>query len=160
MKHVIAAALALSAAATLQAQAVPDSTVLSRTQKVFIIAGPNGSAIDIEGSNEIEGGNGITLGLGYGITRYLALFVAGAFDNLAVDQGTSAMGHFDLGVRFHFADPARRWIPFLDAALTGRGIVREDELFCGQTTCVTRDMSMAGAGYSFGGGVLYYAMPK
>ena len=32
------------------------------------------------------------------------------------------MAHADLGARFHFASTLRRWVPYLQAAVSGRGV--------------------------------------
>jgi len=85
-------------------------------------------------------GGGLNGELGYGFTPEFAAFidasVAGVRRN---DTGFGHATHVDVGLRFHFADPARRLIPFAELALTQRAFlllnIFEDQSRRGQRDC-------------------------
>ena len=53
----------------------------------------------------------------------------------------------------HFASTLRRWVPYLEAALTGRGVTVDNPVVEGQR----RDgITFGGGGFTLGGGVLFY----
>jgi len=162
----LALTAALSASALAQQQAgtaaAPMPAALkSFTSKFFVTGALNGSAIRVAGSSTTENGGGASLGLGYGFSPNLAAYVEGTGARIGSSDasGDYNLGHFDLGVRYHFANVGRQWIPFLDAAFTGRAAMWKDVTICAPG-CQTNDMSMSGTGFSFGGGVMYYASPK
>lgn len=110
--------------------------------------------IDDERSN--AGGGGIWIG--YGFNRTVQLFVqldAAEFDvQDASVEGTWTMGHGDLGVRFHFANSLRSWVPYLQAAVTGRVVSVTDGVI--NDVAQTEDISIVGGGLTLGGGLLVY----
>jgi hypothetical protein len=118
----------------------------------------SGQSLDVEGDNENRGAGGAGLILGYGFNRTIQLFLqldAGQFDveNAAV-EGDWTMGHADLGVRFHFANSLRSWVPYLQAALSGRAVSVEGGVI-NQTTQAD-EITLSGGGFSLGGGIMFY----
>jgi len=105
-----------------------------------------------------DGGGGLGFRVGYGFNR----IVTGYFeaDGVSVDsegsdeiQGTWTLGHVDLGVRFHFANTLRSWVPYLDLALGGRVAKVTDVQVNGEDL---GDISFNGGSFSFGGGIDVY----
>jgi hypothetical protein len=157
--------LALAASALITG-AASAQTAHSSTQKFFIGLGLNGSSIKFEGDgNETESGPGFSLQLGYGFTPKFAMFVEGTGAALDDDDPSSdnpvALGHFDIGARYHFSNPSRKLVPFLEVALTGRALAQDDATFDdGAGGTQTADVSYTGGGFSFGGGLLYFFNPR
>lgn len=116
-----------------------------------------GASLVVEdGDRRGAGGGGIWIG--YGFNRTVQLFVqvdAAEFDveNPAL-EGNWVLGHADLGVRFHFANSLRSWVPYLQAALTGRVVSVENPVIAGNPQ--TDDASLIGSGITLGGGILFY----
>ncbi len=109
-----------------------------------------------DGDRSNAGGAGLFLGYGFNRTIQLFLqFDGGEFDvqNAAV-EGDWAMGHGDLGVRFHFANSLRSWVPYLQAAISGRAV----SVTNGALNQVTQseDITLSGAAFTVGGGILFY----
>lgn len=101
-------------------------------------------------------GGGIGLSVGYGFTPRTSVFVgvdvAGMtsdtrFDGFGEEQ-TSDLTHWDVGVRYSFDAPGRRFVPYLSAALTQRTNSGE---FCDGFTCY--DIESSGSGFSGGVGL-------
>ena len=149
----LAAAVLFASTASAQATARPRAS----TSKFFVGLGLNGSAIKFENATEGENGSGATLQLGYGFTPKFAMFFEGTGAALNTDE-PMALGHFDVGARYHFTNPSRAFVPFLEVALTGRAMMQENVSFDGGTT--VNDFALAGGGFSFGGGLLYFMNPK
>ncbi len=68
-------------------------------------------------------------------------------------EGKWTMGHGDLGVRFHFANSLRSWVPYLQAAISGRAVSVEDAVVNGNPE---NEVSLTGGALSLGGGILVY----
>ena len=68
-------------------------------------------------------------------------------------EGTWTMGHGDLGVRFHFANSLRSWVPYLQVALSARGVSVDDALIAGNPET---DVGFYGGAFSIGGGIMFY----
>ena len=148
---------ALSAALVLSATPLAgQSPAASSTRGFFLGAHLNASSVTVDDPDfevDEEGGGGAGLLLGYGFTPRLALFLEGTAAEIESDVG---LGHFDIGLRYAFTSPTRRWVPSLEVALTGRAIVQEDAEVEGQTA----DVSLTGAGFTLGAGLQYYMTPK
>ena len=102
------------------------------------------------------GGGGVHVGLG--VNRRITIFAQ--FDRAEFDEpstgdieGVWAMGHFDVGVRFNFANSLRRWVPFLEAALGYRAVTVSDPVV---DNIAVNEVSISGAGITVGGGVDFY----
>jgi opacity protein-like surface antigen len=109
-----------------------------------------------DGDRQNAGGAGLIVG--YGFNRTVELFLqldGGEFDvdNAAV-EGDWTMGHADLGVRFHFANSLRSWVPYLQAALSGRAVKVTNGVINTQTQ--TEDITLSGGAFTLGGGILFY----
>jgi hypothetical protein len=116
-----------------------------------------GSSLVVEdGDRNNAGGGG--LWFGYGLNPTVELFVqldGTKFDvQDAAVTGDWTMGHADLGVRFHFANPSRSWVPYLQAAATGRVV----EVRNGFVNDVAQadNVSLVGGGLTLGGGIVFY----
>ncbi len=109
-----------------------------------------------DGDRANAGGAGIVAG--YGFNRSLALFLqldAGEFDvDTAVVEGTWTMGHIDLGLRYHFANSLRSWVPYLQAALSARFVNVENGVINQVTQ--TEDVTTTGGALTLGGGIMFY----
>lgn len=143
-------AAALAASAPLHAQ---ESTTRGLNVGVHI----SGQSITPENADQSNAGGG-GIFIGYGFNRNFQLFLqfdGGEFDvqNAAV-EGHWSMGHGDLGVRFHFANSLRSWVPYLQAALSGRAV----NVSNGALNQVTQseDITLSGVAFTLGGGILFY----
>ena len=113
-----------------------------------------GASIQVEdGDRHGAGGGGLILGYGFNRSFQLLLQFDGA--ELDVDdpsvEGKWTMGHGDLGVRYHFANSLRSWVPYVQAGLTARVVSVED--FGGTPD---DDASLSGGALTLGGGILFY----
>lgn len=107
---------------------------------------------------ESDGGGGAGFRVGYGINRIITLYIEA--DGVSVEsqgsdefQGKWTLGHADLGVRFHFANTLRSWVPYLDVAIGGRGASVKDVEAGGQGF---EDITFNGGAFSLGGGIYAY----
>lgn len=146
----LSAALLLSAA-PLAAQSPAASSIRGFSLGAHL----NASSITVdEDLYEVEdGGGGFALQVGYGFTPRVAMFLEGTAAALESDV---ALAHVDFGLRYAFTSPTRRWVPFLEVALTGRAIAQEDVVVEGETVNVSR----SGGGLTLGAGLQYYMTPK
>jgi hypothetical protein len=69
-------------------------------------------------------------------------------------EGDWTMGHADLGVRFHFANSLRSWVPYLQVATTARVVSVQNGVI--NDVAQADDVSLVGAGITLGGGILFY----
>lgn len=144
--------LCLNAATPLAAQ--------NSTTEGFTLGLHAGSVSVYAGEADRATGGGGGLLLGYGLTRGLTIFgrVDGAnieLEDAASLQGTWTMGHVDLGVRLHFANPRRSLAPYVEAALT-RHIVEVKDL--PQPNAFDTDRIRFSDGtLTLGGGVMIYS---
>ena len=117
----------------------------------------SGAALQVESQDRNDAG-GAGLRLGYGVNRRITVFAQGdgaRFDEQSTGDidGDWTMGHFDLGVRFNFANSLRAWVPFLEAALAYRAVSVSDPIVDGTPR---NELSLEGAGLTLGGGVSFY----
>jgi hypothetical protein len=110
------------------------------------------------GDGEADGGGGAGFRVGYGINRIVTLYFEG--DGVSVEsdgsdefQGTWTLGHGDLGVRFHFANALRSWVPYLDVAIGARAASVKDITSGNQDL---EDITFNGGAFTFGGGIYFY----
>lgn len=115
------------------------------------------SAASIEVDNDRNGAGGGGIWIGYGLNRRVQLFLqldGAEFDVSDADvTGTWTMGHGDLGVRFHFANSLRSWVPYVQAAFSGRAVNVDNAMVEGSSET---DVSLTGGALSLGGGILFY----
>jgi hypothetical protein len=105
-------------------------------------------------SEDTEVGTGAFLQAGFGFTPRLALFLEGSgaqMDSEDSDE-TWMLSHGDLGLRYHFWAPGRRFVPFVEGAVSGWAGTDDDAEFGTQRG----ELEITGAGLTFGGGFLYY----
>lgn len=116
----------------------------------------SGASLKVEDDDRANAGGG-GLFIGYGFNRIVELFLQ--FDGAQFDvddtevDGDWAMGHADLGVRFHFANSLRTWVPYLQAALSGRAVGVDNPRVQGQQVS---DVGFWGGAFSVGGGIMFY----
>ena len=116
-----------------------------------------GSSLTLEDSDRFNSGGG-GLWLGYGFNRTVELFLQAdgtKFDVENADvEGDWTMGHADIGVRFHFANSLRSWVPYLQVAATARAVTVQDGYI--NDVAQADDVSMVGGGLTLGGGIAFY----
>jgi hypothetical protein len=153
--HASAALLTLALLGALVPSA-PAAAQESTTRGFNVGAHLGGSSLQVEdGDRHNAGGGGVLVGYGFNRNFEIFLQMDGAeFDveNESVD-GKWTMGHADLGVRYHFANSLRSWVPYVEAALGGRGVSVEDALVQGNPET---DVGFVGGAVTLGGGILFY----
>jgi hypothetical protein len=108
-------------------------------------------------NNETNNAGGGGILIGYGLNRNVTIFAQ--FDGAQFDventdlDGQWTMGHGDLGARFHFANSLRSWVPYLQAAVSGRVVSLEDAVVNQQPAT---NVSFNGGALSLGGGFMFY----
>lgn len=147
----------LTAALAALAFAAPAHAQRSTTRGLNLGVHLTGAALKVEDGDTRDDGAGGGIHVGYGINRSVTLFLqldgAGFMVEGGSIEGEWTMAHVDLGARYHFASTLRRWVPYLQASLTGRGVGVNDAVVEDQPE---RDVSFAGGGISGGGGLLVY----
>jgi hypothetical protein len=147
----------LSAALAAFVLSTPALAQESTTRGLNLAVHLTGSGLDIEGGAEREDGAGAGILVGYGVNRNVMIFLqlegAGFMVDNASVEGEWTMGHADLGARFHFGNTTRSWVPYLQAALSGRAVTVDRA----RINNVTYDQAtFNGGGFSLGGGLLVY----
>ena len=131
----------------------------STTRGLTLGVHASGASLTVEsGDRSDAGGGGIRLG--YGLNRNFTLFLqldGAQFDVNQSDgiEGQWTMGHVDLGTRFHFANSLRSWVPYLQAAFTGRAVEVKNPTVNGNSVS---DVRFNGGAFSVGGGLMAYFM--
>lgn len=145
----LAAAALLPGPAHLAAQA-PPLPIRSDPSGFHFAGHVHGAGMTTEDDDEVESGPGLALALGWGFNRSLTLYIEAAAANVAMADfdDSYTLAHVDLGARFHFGDSASSVLPYIAVAYTGRAAVAD---------VLGYDLTMSGAGLSFGGGVLIFA---
>jgi hypothetical protein len=159
---VVTAATTARSRVSLPEQRTPDNGSGDRwasSTKGFLVGFHlNGSSIELEDfSDETYVGGGAGLQLGYGFTRQLALVSDLTVAIVETDEETIGLGHLDLALRYAFASPTRRVVPFLEGGISVIAAVNDDAEFEDGTT---GEASLTGKGFVVGGGVQYYPSPK
>jgi hypothetical protein len=140
--------------------AMPVAAQRSTTRGFNIGAHLQGASLTVE-DGDPAGGGGFGLRVGYGFNRSLTGYLEA--DGIVFDvenpelQGEWTMGHFDLGMRYHFANSLRRWVPFLDAALGGRAVSVQDATSDGADVGT---VTFSGGAFSLGGGISFFTSEK
>lgn len=129
----------------------------STTRGLVLGLHASGASLSIEGEEGNEaGGGGIFVGYGFN-RRFTVFFQAdGAqFDEQSAGDvvGDWTLGHFDVGVRFNFANSLRRWVPFLQGAVGRRNVNVQDPLVDGNQE---EEVDLSGTALTFGGGVAFH----
>lgn len=116
------------------------------------------ASLSVEGGDQNAGGGG-GIRVGYGVSRVVNLFLE--MDGATIDvtnaggsvTGQWVLAHGDLGVRFHFANSLRSYVPYLEAALSGRAVSIGDATFNQQDAGT---VSFSGGSFTVGGGISVY----
>ena len=148
-------AATLAALALTAAPIAAQTPAASSTKGFFLGAHLNGSSItvDEQGFEEDANGGGLGIQLGYGFTPQFALFIDGTAAQL---EDEVMLGHFDLGVRYSFTSPTRRWVPSLEAAFSSRALTKDDADLDGEVV----DLEVLGSGFTIGFGIQYFTAPS
>lgn len=130
----------------------------STTRGFVLGAHLGGASLAVEGSDRSNGGGG-GLFVGYGLNRSFTLFLQ--LDGSSVDvrnqpdvEGSWSIGHADLGVRYHFANSLRSWVPYLQAAFTGRAVQVKD--LPPGSVFQDSEIEFSGGAFTLGGGIMLY----
>lgn len=147
-----ALALAAVVAGTLSTPAVAQQ---SNTAGLNLGLFLNGTAAQVEDSDENDTGGGLSLHLGYGFSQSFQLFArasASAIESEGFEDDQFALAHFDVGGRFSFGSTAIALRPYVQAAFSGRA-ASFDLGSEGQ-------LDVRGSGLSAGGGLEYFVSPS
>ena len=136
--------------------AQPASSQSSTTRGWSLGIHTQGATLSVEDADSDAGGGG-GIQIGYGINRRLTVFFAadGAIidaENAEIFSDDWNLAHVDLGLRFHFANSLKRWIPYLEVAGGVRAVSVDDTL----VENIIDDVSFNGGAFTLGGGVTYY----
>ena len=134
----------------LSAQQMDPPDTRSKVEGLTIGVYLNGTALQVEDSEDVESGGGLSLRLGYGLNDNAMIYVAGtgaAVEHADFDD-TYTLGHFDLGGRYLFGGSGSPARPFVEAALSGRAATIDDGY---------DSLDVGGAGATLGGGIEYFA---
>ena len=103
-----------------------------------------GVEVDESDFGPSDSGGGLGLSAEYGFNDTISLFTT--LDGSGIDEDTG-LGHFDLGVKLHFAaQPQLR--PFVMAALSGVAVTSQAD--------DSDDTTLSGGAFTIGGGVRYF----
>ena len=148
--------LGLAVASLVLAQGI-EGQARSNTSKFFLTFGANGTSIKAENIDQDETGPGLHLGAGYGFSSRFAVFLDAAGASIKSGDDDYVLSHVDIGLRFHFANSNRAFIPYIEGAFTGRAAGLDDQNIDGNDDV---DVEISGGGFSLGGGILYFFNPK
>jgi hypothetical protein len=148
--------LGFAVATLVLAQGV-DAQTRSGTSKFFLTFGVNGTSIDSEDLNQDKAGPGLHIGGGYGFSSRFAVFLDAAGASIDGGDDDYILSHVDLGLRFHFGDRTKAFIPYIEGAFTGRSAALDDQNIDGNDDI---DVEISGGGFTVGGGLLYFFNPR
>jgi hypothetical protein len=156
MKRSTSGSLLLAALAAL-AVAGPVHAQVSTTRGLNLGLRVSGASLKVEDGDARDDGAGGGIHIGYGINRTIMLLLQLDGHGFMLEDGTIegewTLAHADLGARFHFASTLRRWVPYLEASLSGLGVTVKDPVVEGQEES---DVTFGGGGFTGGGGILFY----
>jgi hypothetical protein len=135
----------------------PGAAQESTTRGFTLGVHAQGSSLTVEGGDQNSAGGG-GVRVGYGLNRIVTLYAQ--FDGAQFDvlesnavSGDWTMGHVDVGARFHFANSLRSWVPYLEAAFTGRVVEVTNAIV---NDAEVPDVSFNGGAFTVGGGLMAY----
>ncbi len=148
---------ALVPATVLAVGATPSWAQESTTRGFVVGLHASGASLTVESQDRNNAG-GAGLFVGYGVNRRFTIFAqadGAEFDNQSTGdiQGKWAMGHFDLGVRFNFANSLRSFVPFLQGSVGARAVGVQNATVNGSPAT---DVSFTGSSLTLGGGMDFY----
>jgi hypothetical protein len=145
----------------------PVSAQRSTTRGFTVGAHLQGASLDVQNddANDDDGdpssGGGFGLRVGYGFNRHFTGYIetdAIVFDVENPDFGGYwSMVHFDLGLRYNFANSQRRWVPFVEGALGARAVQVDDAVVNGDSV---GELNFSGGAGSLGGGISFFPIEK
>ena len=140
----------------------PVSAQSSRTQGLFVGGHFEGASLVVEDSDRSNGGGGGLL-VGYALENGIGVFAQLDGSNVDVRnqpdvQGKWTIAHLDLGLRYHFANPERSAVPYLQAAVSARDVRVKEVAVVSPTP--TDEVDASGFGVTVGGGVLLHPAPS
>lgn len=142
-------------ALVLLAAAAAPASAQSTTRGLFLQVSADGQSLNFNEDDfrETDGGGGLALRAGYGLSRVVTLYagVSGAQvdgETNGVINDTYDWTAGELGARLHLL-PSARLIPYLDVALRGVAATYDEA-----------DLEFRGGGIAFGGGLAYYVTPS
>lgn len=136
--------------------AAPGHAQSSTTRGLSLGLSLQGASLAIEGG-DAQGGGGAGIRIGYGFNRRFTGFLRSDVAEVEVDdrgsdiRGDWRMAHVELGLRFHFANSLRRWVPYLEAAVGGRAVEVDNARVSGDGDIDRVDFN--GSVFSLGGGL-------
>jgi len=155
MRRILALTFSLSLSVLVAVQSAEAQESTTRGFNLGLHAS-GGSLVVEDGDRNSAGGAGIWVG--YGFNRSVQLFFqadGAQFDvQDATVEGDWTLAHVDLGVRFHFANSLRSWVPYLQAAFSGRAVTVQDGTL--NDVAQAEDLSLLGGGLTLGGGIVFY----
>jgi len=155
MRRILAATLPLSVLALCAVNSVEAQESTTRGFNVGIHA--TGASLVVEDGDRSNAGGG-GLWIAYGFSRTIQLFGQADLAQFDVQdatvEGDWTLAHADLGVRVHFANSLRSWVPYLQAAVTARAVTVQNGLL--NDVAQAEDISLVGAGLTLGGGIVFY----
>ena len=155
MRRILAATLSLS---LLVLCAVASAEAQESTTRGFNVGiHATGASLVVEDNDRSNAGGG-GLWIGYGFNNTVQLFAqadAAQFDvQDATVEGDWTLAHADLGVRFHFANSLRSYVPYLQAAVTARAVTVQNGVL--NDVAQAEDISLIGGGITLGGGIVFH----
>jgi hypothetical protein len=149
--------LALTLALAAQLGATHPLAAQESTTRGFVIgAHLGGASLEPEdGDRSNAGGGGLFFGYGFNRSFQIFLQLDGAeFDVEDTNvNGKWSMGHADLGLRYHFANSLRSWVPYVQGAFSARAVGIDDATILGQPET---EVGFYGGAFTVGGGILFY----
>jgi len=148
--------------ASLAQQAAPAAAapIRSNTEKLMLSLAIGGTSINSDDfENESESGGGFSMQLGWGFTRLFTLLVDASGSVLGDDDDEFVLVHGDLLGRFHFANPQRQWVPFVEGGISARVAGQDDITIVDENGSQEVDLEISGGGFTFGGGIQYHVAP-
>lgn len=160
---IIVAALALLTALPAMAQQPAAAGIRrSNTSKLLLEVAANGSGVSLDDfSDGTESGAGLTLRVGYGFTPKFAGVIDITSAEIQDDFEGYTLTQADIGIRYHFANASRAFVPYLETAASVFIMWQENVAFENdQGESVTGDLDISGTGFTLGGGLLYFFSQK
>lgn len=137
---------------------------VSTTRGFTVGAHLQATSIRVEDGDTREGG-GVALRVGYGFNRIVTGFIHldGSVIEIPSNEGPTAiagewtLGHAEFGVRFHFANSLRRWVPYVETSAGGRVVSVKNASVDGRNAGT---IDFNGGAFTVGGGLSAFFTEK
>ena len=131
---------------------------VSSTEKWYVHAHLGAHSQNVGNSDDVDGGGGFGLRVGYGVSPLATLYLGLDFAGMGAENPSTqnlfgddyGLGTFEIGAQFNFRRD-KKLVPYVETALTGVASVIDE----GGT-----EASISGAGLGVGGGVKYFVAPE